>query len=91
MGGMSREKYKKVKIILRNIREFDERFLLKSHPESYIITIQQDKKLSKKCLGGRAKGEIRTPCFCVENAPVVSRGGIIIHNKVNSTMFLIYL
>lgn len=27
--------------------------------------------------GSRAKGEIWTPCFCVKNAPVASRGGII--------------
>lgn len=59
------------------MREFDERIVLQLHSESYIIAMQQDKKLSKKCLGGRAKGEIRTPCFCVENAPAVSRGGII--------------
>ena len=59
------------------MREFDERFLLKSHPESYIITMQQDKNIIKNVWGSRAKGEIRTPCFCVENAPAVSRGGII--------------
>ena len=41
------------------MREFDERFLLKSHTESYIITMQQDKNIIKNVWG--KQGERRDP------------------------------